>query len=136
MLVSLLSIGTHEDMFCNTHVTFVNVAKQEAMDIAMGWVTKLRQIHHVTESALVDVIEMCKELQSQFLLVVQDAMSNLPVHTECMEQFNDVMSDHSTWPYLFNRLKSPYQRLLYVKQNYPYVVSWKLFKIFCDFCII
>ena len=63
---------------------------------------------------------------------VKDAMSNPPVHTECMEQFTDVMSDHLTWPYMFNRLKSPYQRLLYVKQNYPYVVSWKLFKNFVN----
>lgn len=42
---------------------------QEVSDLAMGWLVKLCQVHHISEStALGDVLRMCMSLHSQFLI--------------------------------------------------------------------
>ena len=48
---------------------------QEVTDLAMSWLVKLRQVHHVSESALKDVLRMCTTLHSYFRTRLEKAIS-------------------------------------------------------------
>ena len=101
-------------------------AQQDVIDFAMGWLLKLREVHHITESALGDVLGLCKSLHSHFLTYMVQSIptiSDSNASQECLEKFCDYISDHCTWIDAFDVLKSPYQRHLYIQQHYPYVVS-------------
>jgi hypothetical protein len=100
-------------------------AQQDVIDFAMGWLLKLREVHHITESALGDVLGLCKSLHSHFLTYMVQSIptiSDSNASQECLEKFCDYISD-CTWIDAFDVLKSPYQRHLYIQQHYPYVVS-------------
>ena len=52
-------------------------------DIAMSWLIKLQEIHHLSEAALVDVLELCKALHVHYAASFENTIQAVSREVAC-----------------------------------------------------
>jgi hypothetical protein len=92
-----------------------NVTSCFSKEVAASWLLKLKEKHHLSQSAMADVLQMTKVVHSHAVSKTHEAILRLN------EDIN-VNQNCPYIPYPFDNLSSEYLLRVHLKKNYPYVV--------------
>jgi hypothetical protein len=92
-------------------------------DRAMSWLIKLREVHHLSDKALADVIEMSKALHLHFATSVESVLETVQKDSTCQTSCMQKLRNHLAFDFTgaLDSLKSSYQRRLHIAGNYHFV---------------